>query len=109
MSLFKNPAITALENKPTVAFLQVIYCDQTCQKTHWFAHKKICKHLKDIYEKQQVATAKGKNEEENSMYMKTELMLLLCGEGKDRCYEHKTHRSRGFSGDQGSLGATDHT
>ncbi|XP_044242896.1 ankyrin repeat and MYND domain-containing protein 2 isoform X3 [Ursus arctos] len=44
----------------------VIYCDQTCQKTHWFAHKKICKDLKDIYEKQQLEAAKEKNEEENN-------------------------------------------
>ncbi|OWK06227.1 ANKMY2, partial [Cervus elaphus hippelaphus] len=43
----------------------VIYCDQTCQKTHWFAHKKICKNLKDIYEKQQLEAAKAKSEEEN--------------------------------------------
>ncbi|XP_045350952.1 ankyrin repeat and MYND domain-containing protein 2 isoform X2 [Leopardus geoffroyi] len=44
----------------------VIYCDQTCQKTHWFAHKKICKNLKDIYEKQQLEAAKEKSEEENN-------------------------------------------
>lgn len=43
----------------------VIYCDQTCQKTHWFAHKKICKNLKDIYEKQQLEAAKAKSQEEN--------------------------------------------
>jgi len=44
----------------------VIYCDQTCQKTHWFAHKKICKDLKDVYEKQQSEAAKEKSEEENN-------------------------------------------
>nr|KAF6337780.1 ankyrin repeat and MYND domain containing 2 [Pipistrellus kuhlii] len=44
----------------------VIYCDQNCQKTHWFAHKKICKDLKDIYEKQQLEAAKGKSDEENN-------------------------------------------
>ncbi|KAK2096250.1 hypothetical protein P7K49_025284 [Saguinus oedipus] len=43
----------------------VIYCDQTCQKTHWFTHKKICKNLKDIYEKQQLEAAKEKRREEN--------------------------------------------
>ncbi|XP_014438576.1 ankyrin repeat and MYND domain-containing protein 2 isoform X2 [Tupaia chinensis] len=43
----------------------VIYCDQTCQKTHWFAHKKICKNLKDIYEKQQLEAAKARSQEEN--------------------------------------------
>ncbi|VTJ88829.1 Hypothetical predicted protein [Marmota monax] len=44
----------------------VIYCDQTCQKTHWFTHKKICKNLKDIYEKQQLEAAKEKSQEENN-------------------------------------------
>ncbi|KAM7120621.1 ankyrin repeat and MYND domain-containing protein 2 isoform 2-T2 [Molossus nigricans] len=44
----------------------VIYCDQSCQKTHWFAHKKICKNLKDIYEKQQLEAAKEKSEEDNN-------------------------------------------
>lgn len=62
----------------------MIYCDQTCQKTHWFAHKKICKNLKDIYEKQQLEAAKEKSEEENSMYIKTELTLLLIEKGNDR-------------------------
>lgn len=42
----------------------VIYCDQTCQKTHWFAHKKMCKSLKDVYEKQQTEAAKHKRQEE---------------------------------------------
>ncbi|XP_052594306.1 ankyrin repeat and MYND domain-containing protein 2 isoform X1 [Peromyscus californicus insignis] len=42
----------------------VIYCDQTCQKTHWFAHKKMCKSLKDVYEKQQSEAAKHKSQEE---------------------------------------------
>lgn len=44
----------------------VIYCDQTCQKTHWFAHKKMCKSLKDVYEKQQTEAAKHKRQEEKS-------------------------------------------
>lgn len=44
----------------------VIYCDQTCQKTHWFAHKKMCKSLKDVYEKQQSKAAKQKSQEEKN-------------------------------------------
>lgn len=44
----------------------VIYCDQTCQKTHWFAHKKMCKSLKDVYEKQQIEAAKHKRQEEKN-------------------------------------------
>ncbi|XP_007532029.1 ankyrin repeat and MYND domain-containing protein 2 isoform X1 [Erinaceus europaeus] len=47
----------------------VIYCDQTCQKIHWFAHKKICKNLKDIYDKQQLEAAKEKHEETNGKVM----------------------------------------
>lgn len=80
MSSLENPAVTALETKPTTTFFQVIYCDQTCQKTHWFAHKKLCKHLKDIYEKQQLEAAKGKSEEEKSTYIKSELIPLLSKE-----------------------------
>ncbi|XP_075414453.1 ankyrin repeat and MYND domain-containing protein 2 [Tenrec ecaudatus] len=41
----------------------VIYCDQTCQKTHWFSHKKTCKNLKVIYEKQRSEAARGPSEE----------------------------------------------
>ncbi|XP_058036489.1 ankyrin repeat and MYND domain-containing protein 2 isoform X1 [Ahaetulla prasina] len=41
----------------------VIYCDQTCQKMHWFTHKKSCSMLKKIYEKQMVEAAKEKNKE----------------------------------------------
>ncbi|XP_015666284.1 ankyrin repeat and MYND domain-containing protein 2 [Protobothrops mucrosquamatus] len=41
----------------------VIYCDQTCQKMHWFTHKKSCSMLKKIYEKQMVDAAKEKNKE----------------------------------------------
>lgn len=57
-----------LKWKPTCNGFQVIYCDQTCQKTHWFAHKKMCKSLKDVYEKQQSEAAKHKRQEEKSMY-----------------------------------------
>ncbi|XP_007430421.1 ankyrin repeat and MYND domain-containing protein 2 isoform X1 [Python bivittatus] len=41
----------------------VIYCDQTCQKMHWFTHKKSCSMLKTTYEKQMVESAKEKNKE----------------------------------------------
>ncbi|KAM8966362.1 ankyrin repeat and MYND domain-containing protein 2 [Pelodytes ibericus] len=36
----------------------VIYCDQNCQKLHWFTHKKICKTLKEKREKQELEAAK---------------------------------------------------
>lgn len=42
----------------------------------------MCKNLKDIYEKQRLEAAKEKREEENSAYIKTEIILLLSGERK---------------------------
>ncbi|XP_072506926.1 ankyrin repeat and MYND domain-containing protein 2 [Notamacropus eugenii] len=38
----------------------VIYCNQNCQKIHWFTHKKVCKVLKAAYEKQELEAAKEK-------------------------------------------------
>lgn len=34
---------------------KVYYCDQNCQKLHWFSHKRVCKTLQDMVaiEKQQ--------------------------------------------------------
>uniref|UniRef100_UPI00398F4E39 ankyrin repeat and MYND domain-containing protein 2a n=1 Tax=Pristiophorus japonicus TaxID=55135 RepID=UPI00398F4E39 len=31
----------------------VIYCNQNCQKLHWFTHKKVCKKLKESREEQE--------------------------------------------------------
>ncbi|XP_074051517.1 ankyrin repeat and MYND domain-containing protein 2 isoform X2 [Macrotis lagotis] len=42
----------------------VIYCNQNCQKIHWFTHKKVCKILKDAYEKQELEAAKEKKRQE---------------------------------------------
>nr|XP_025034877.1 ankyrin repeat and MYND domain-containing protein 2 [Pelodiscus sinensis] len=42
----------------------VIYCDQNCQKIHWFTHKKVCKILKDVHEKQELEAAKEKRRQE---------------------------------------------
>ncbi len=39
------------------AFLQVIYCDQACQKLHWFSHKKVCKMLQEQREKHEAESA----------------------------------------------------
>uniref|UniRef100_A0A8C8RED9 Ankyrin repeat and MYND domain-containing protein 2 n=1 Tax=Pelusios castaneus TaxID=367368 RepID=A0A8C8RED9_9SAUR len=41
----------------------VIYCDQNCQKIHWFTHKKVCKKLKDVHEKQELEAAKEKRKQ----------------------------------------------
>lgn len=35
----------------------VQYCNQTCQKYHWFTHKKLCPKLKENYEARQTAAA----------------------------------------------------
>ncbi|XP_056656547.1 ankyrin repeat and MYND domain-containing protein 2 [Monodelphis domestica] len=42
----------------------VIYCNQNCQKIHWFTHKKVCKMLKAVYEKQELQAAKEKKRQE---------------------------------------------
>ncbi|XP_042673023.1 ankyrin repeat and MYND domain-containing protein 2 isoform X1 [Centrocercus urophasianus] len=42
----------------------VMYCDQNCQKIHWFTHKKVCKTLKEIHEKQELEAAKEKRKQE---------------------------------------------
>ncbi|XP_018596297.2 ankyrin repeat and MYND domain-containing protein 2a isoform X2 [Scleropages formosus] len=47
----------------------VIYCDQACQKLHWFTHKKVCKKLQEQREKQEAKAAKKmekQNEAENT-------------------------------------------
>ncbi|KAJ8290629.1 hypothetical protein GJAV_G00015500 [Gymnothorax javanicus] len=44
----------------------VIYCDQACQKLHWFTHKKVCKKLKEQREKQEVESAKLMAKEKNA-------------------------------------------
>ena len=35
----------------------VSYCDGTCQKTHWFTHKKFCKDLQQQFKKIECAAA----------------------------------------------------
>ncbi|XP_052473277.1 ankyrin repeat and MYND domain-containing protein 2-like isoform X1 [Carassius gibelio] len=35
----------------------VIYCDQSCQKLHWFSHKKVCKMLQEQREKHEAESA----------------------------------------------------
>ncbi|XP_072269063.1 ankyrin repeat and MYND domain-containing protein 2 isoform X1 [Pyxicephalus adspersus] len=42
----------------------VIYCNQNCQKLHWFTHKKVCKTLKEKREKQELEAAKEKKRQE---------------------------------------------
>ncbi|XP_048406408.1 ankyrin repeat and MYND domain-containing protein 2a isoform X1 [Stegostoma tigrinum] len=40
----------------------VIYCNQNCQKMHWFTHKKVCRKLKESREKHE-AKEKSKQKE----------------------------------------------
>ncbi|XP_075070181.1 ankyrin repeat and MYND domain-containing protein 2 [Mixophyes fleayi] len=42
----------------------VVYCDQNCQKLHWFTHKKVCKILKEKRERQELEAAKEKRRQE---------------------------------------------
>ncbi|XP_005997594.1 ankyrin repeat and MYND domain-containing protein 2a isoform X2 [Latimeria chalumnae] len=42
----------------------VIYCDIICQKLHWFTHKKVCKKLKEVREKQEAEAVKEKRRQE---------------------------------------------
>ncbi|XP_069504710.1 ankyrin repeat and MYND domain-containing protein 2 isoform X2 [Ambystoma mexicanum] len=43
----------------------VIYCDQDCQKAHWFTHKKVCKNLKAVREAQEAEAAKMRQQQEH--------------------------------------------
>ncbi|XP_078519900.1 ankyrin repeat and MYND domain-containing protein 2 isoform X1 [Lissotriton helveticus] len=43
----------------------VIYCDQDCQKAHWFTHKKVCKILKADREKQEAEAAKLREKQDH--------------------------------------------
>ncbi|KAK0149719.1 Ankyrin repeat and MYND domain-containing protein 2 [Merluccius polli] len=43
----------------------VIYCDQTCQKMHWFTHKKVCKTFQEEREKQEQEAAMLKQQHSN--------------------------------------------
>ncbi|MEE6466430.1 hypothetical protein FKM82_006949 [Ascaphus truei] len=42
----------------------VIYCDQNCQKAHWFTHKKVCQVLKENREMRELEATKEKEEQE---------------------------------------------
>lgn len=52
-----------------------MYCDQNCQKIHWFTHKKVCKTLKEIHEKQELEAAKEKRKQEKRQ-KKDEVQLV---------------------------------
>uniref|UniRef100_A0A8C9LAC4 Ankyrin repeat and MYND domain-containing protein 2 n=1 Tax=Pavo cristatus TaxID=9049 RepID=A0A8C9LAC4_PAVCR len=56
----------------------VMYCDQNCQKIHWFTHKKVCKTLKEIHEKQELEAAKEKRKQEKKQ-KKDEAQLEQAG------------------------------
>ena len=54
-SLCSNPGCNEAGKSKCAACLQVFYCGQTCQKTHWPNHKKACKTHRQ--QQQQVAEA----------------------------------------------------
>ncbi|XP_072316263.1 ankyrin repeat and MYND domain-containing protein 2a [Eucyclogobius newberryi] len=43
----------------------VIYCNQTCQKLHWFTHKKVCKRLQEQRETHEAEAAKLRQQQNN--------------------------------------------
>lgn len=53
-----SPNAPGDEIKTFFSLFQVIYCGQTCQKMHWFTHKKVCKKLQEQREKQEAEAAK---------------------------------------------------
>lgn len=44
-----------------------MYCDPTCQKLHWFTHKKVCKKLQEQREKQEARSALMTDNQANGM------------------------------------------
>lgn len=54
---------------------QVRYCNATCQKLHWPAHKNFCKQLREQYEEQQRIEKLEKEEEERAKLLKEEQKL----------------------------------
>lgn len=44
----------------------VFYCNKTCQKLHWFVHKKFCKELAEKYEREKKKAEEAKVQEEAS-------------------------------------------
>lgn len=68
-----NPSPCATCGNPNAekkcsACKSIQYCDQTCQKLHWFTHKTICSHLSKMNDdtKQLTSNPEGKNPEEAS-------------------------------------------
>lgn len=52
----------------------VIYCDQGCQKLHWFTHKKVCKTLKEQRERHEAESAKLVQQQSKAVEEATESM-----------------------------------
>ena len=71
-TLGRDPVPIDWESNPPAAFLswlfcspQVIYCDQTCQKMHWFTHKKVCKTFQAERERQEEEAAMLRQQQSN--------------------------------------------
>ncbi|XP_077993617.1 ankyrin repeat and MYND domain-containing protein 2-like [Glandiceps talaboti] len=62
------------------------YCDQNCQKLHWFTHKKVCKNLAEQYKMQQAMEEmmKKKEEEEKLAKEMEEKASLEKGDAPDK-------------------------
>uniref|UniRef100_W5MZT3 Ankyrin repeat and MYND domain containing 2b n=1 Tax=Lepisosteus oculatus TaxID=7918 RepID=W5MZT3_LEPOC len=67
-----------------------IYCNQSCQKLHWFTHKKVCKRLKEQREKQEAESAKQKEKLEKEKQVNAESAEVVedaSNTGQDRAVD----------------------
>ncbi|XP_068091214.1 ankyrin repeat and MYND domain-containing protein 2 isoform X2 [Hyperolius riggenbachi] len=61
----------------------VIYCDQNCQKLHWFTHKKVCKTLKEKRERQEAEVAKEKRRQEKQAEKESKMTELTAAKEEE--------------------------
>lgn len=54
----------------------MIYCNQACQKMHWFTHKKVCKKLEEQREKQEAESAKLRMQQSKGGLKHYSILLL---------------------------------
>ncbi|XP_053570095.1 ankyrin repeat and MYND domain-containing protein 2 isoform X1 [Bombina bombina] len=76
----------------------VIYCDQNCQKIHWFTHKKVCKLLKETREKQEMEAEKERKKlEKQSKKEKENTECSAVTEGSLNCEEETSKETESHS------------
>ena len=65
----------------------MIYCNQDCQKMHWFTHKKVCKKLQEQRETQEEESAKLRMQQTEGAFVSKTQMIA--------CYRRMFHNKRG--------------